>query len=78
MGNMWGYNQYYEMVFKNVLRLIFLLEIDTFCLILWRWKSMVLLAKFISSAISFVVLPCLMRLITWVSVGDNLKNFEYK
>ena len=39
---------------------------------------MVLLAKFIISAISLVVFPCLIRFVTWSSVGENFINLEDK
>ena len=71
----WINNPYYVREDKKVKRFIFWFFIPSFFLIWLRCVSTVLVAKFIIFAISFVVLPCFIISITWISVGESLVKF---
>ena len=59
---------------REVFRLIFLFLKPNFFLILFRWKSIVLSARFMISSIAFVFFICWIRFETSSSVDESRKN----
>ena len=69
----WSKYPHYEVEKRWVWSFIFLFFMPSFFLIWFLWVSIVLVARFRNSAISFVVLPRLTRFVICISVGVSLK-----